>query len=505
MDVLLHPKNPKGEPWKPRLFQTEASKRFNACRYLFLLVPRQFGKTEWGAHVLRDFLFKYENQMNPNALVVMQTYESVNKNYLPRLKAMLKGLPPSVVTIYENKSSEHAYITLKRPWLGDVCTIHFGTASTMKAVDALRGRTINFMLLDEAAYYPEGAWSGVFEPMLDDTKGKAIITSTVNGPNWFMRLDDTAREDQEAGTGYYGHYKLTVEQMLELEPSLREPGFLENKIRSAKRAGTHHVLLQEYYHDYYAGVAKEFPFAKTIRELPNRGVVDMPVHIKGQHNVWVACDIGKQGHYATWAFIVDRISKQPIIIHYSEDHDGIKDFLNNMYNEFHEYNMVYITFPHDVHNKDLWQGGGSFWIKAREHVNNTPRLSKKLVLRDADKPKSAQQDWLYAVSQVSLFRFVTSQCRIGYEKLLQMRFTKDAKTGHVLWGTSVRNSAVHAGDAFRYAVLVYELCKSRTWEEGLDRDPVEEYYKLQEQKKNRTSYLDKVDGRVRYNKNRRRR
>ena len=51
--------------------------------------------------------------------------------------------------------------------------------------DNARGHTVDLVILDEAGYIPEEAWSSAIRPMLLDTGGRALLMGTPNGKNWF--------------------------------------------------------------------------------------------------------------------------------------------------------------------------------------------------------------------------------------------------------------------------------------------------------------------------------
>ena len=54
--------------------------------------------------------------------------------------------------------------------------------------DSLRGSGVNFMVLDEAQDIKEKAWTEVLRPMLSDTKGHALFSTTPKGYNWIYKL-----------------------------------------------------------------------------------------------------------------------------------------------------------------------------------------------------------------------------------------------------------------------------------------------------------------------------
>lgn len=53
--------------------------------------------------------------------------------------------------------------------------------------DALRGEALNGVVLDEAAYTKESAWTEAIRPALSDREGWALFISTPAGRNWFWR------------------------------------------------------------------------------------------------------------------------------------------------------------------------------------------------------------------------------------------------------------------------------------------------------------------------------
>lgn len=56
--------------------------------------------------------------------------------------------------------------------------------------DNLRGVSADFIVLDEAAFFPKGeyTWYSVIMPMITATGGKVLFTSTPNGRNWFWKV-----------------------------------------------------------------------------------------------------------------------------------------------------------------------------------------------------------------------------------------------------------------------------------------------------------------------------
>ena len=66
--------------------------------------------------------------------------------------------------------------------------------------DGLRGEGLDFVVLDEAAFIKEDAWSQALRPALSDRQGGALFISTPRGRNWFFDLynDAQGRDDWQA-------------------------------------------------------------------------------------------------------------------------------------------------------------------------------------------------------------------------------------------------------------------------------------------------------------------
>lgn len=54
--------------------------------------------------------------------------------------------------------------------------------------DSLRSEGLDRVIVDEAAFCPEVAWTESLRPALTDRRGDAVLGSTPNGRNWFFRM-----------------------------------------------------------------------------------------------------------------------------------------------------------------------------------------------------------------------------------------------------------------------------------------------------------------------------
>lgn len=53
--------------------------------------------------------------------------------------------------------------------------------------DSLRGESLDELIMDEAAFMREEAWTEALRPTLSDRRGRAVFISTPKGRNWFWR------------------------------------------------------------------------------------------------------------------------------------------------------------------------------------------------------------------------------------------------------------------------------------------------------------------------------
>lgn len=97
---------------------------------------------------------------------------------------------------------------------------------------ALRGESLDLVVLDEAAYISEVAWKEALRPALSDRRGGAIFISTPNGYNWFYDLFEAAKTRDNWQTFHY--------------PTSANPIISREELNEAKIELGSHVYSQEY-------------------------------------------------------------------------------------------------------------------------------------------------------------------------------------------------------------------------------------------------------------------
>ena len=69
--------------------------------------------------------------------------------------------------------------------------------------DSLRGVSLSALVVDEAAYVKEEAWTMVLRPALSDQRGPAWFITTPSGLNWYYDLWESAKEQPDWTTFSY--------------------------------------------------------------------------------------------------------------------------------------------------------------------------------------------------------------------------------------------------------------------------------------------------------------
>jgi hypothetical protein len=80
-------------------------------------------------------------------------------------------------------------------------TIEFHSGGSIRVRSAeipnhLRGGTLDFLVLDEAAFMVEDVWSKILQATLTASRGSALFLSTPNGQNWFYKLFKLGQNDK---------------------------------------------------------------------------------------------------------------------------------------------------------------------------------------------------------------------------------------------------------------------------------------------------------------------
>ena len=186
-------------------------------KYIAVVAPRQVGKTFLSMQCL---LFWSINHPGSTIFFCSPTYQQAKKV----MEDLYKAIGDSGIVKSFHQSDN--WISLKNE-----SKIWF--KSTERA-DNLRGYTVDFMVVDEAAYHQEEVWNGVLKPMLNVKGKKCLFISTPKGSNWFKTMYDLGQlEDHPDYASCRMHYS--------------ENPYLDQKdLDEAKRTLPDHLFQSEY-------------------------------------------------------------------------------------------------------------------------------------------------------------------------------------------------------------------------------------------------------------------
>lgn len=201
VDVELH-------ACQQAVFDSPARFRVAAC-------GRRFGKTVLGA--VECFIEAWDN---PGATVWWVAPTTKQARLAKR--QLLKMLPKSLYHI-NNTLGEFTLVNGSR-----ICLL------SAERYDNLRGEGVDFVVIDEAAFISEEAWTEALRPSLSDRGGRALFISTFKGENWFWKLHTQAGNPDQTDWDAF------------LYPTSSNPYIPPAELVAAKRSMPYSKYMQEY-------------------------------------------------------------------------------------------------------------------------------------------------------------------------------------------------------------------------------------------------------------------
>ena len=160
--------------------------------------------------------------------------------------------------------------------------------------DSLRGVSLTYVVLDEAAFIKQDIWEKVIRTSLSDKKGRALFISTPSGRNWFYDIYKLGRDETDEE---WKSWLFTTEDNETIDPK---------EVEAAKRTLSSFAFKQEYlasFDNAGSDIFKEEWF-KTAPE-PKDGVEVMAFDLAGFE---AASTGGKKKHLDEHAIAIVKIS-----------------------------------------------------------------------------------------------------------------------------------------------------------------------------------------------------
>ena len=322
----------------------------------------------------------------------------------------------------------------RQPWFRDYVAIEFLGVGNPKA---LKGRTLDFVIADELAFYSEDILTEHLEPKVDDTDGKMLLTSTINGRNHYAMLMDAYRQLEDEGSTQVAEIRFDA-----FTSQARSTDWIREKVKRYKLMGKMHVFMKEYMLNRDAYAFGEAPFAQHVGSLRIKNDTH-PLGSAVIPYVNVSVDLGKPGNNPAWSWRFLPRSKDIHIFEYVDKYDNLTliDYLW----EQHRNRRINIIYPHDVMHPSV-KDGKVHLDEFRDYA--LKRGYHNIHMYSIPKPQNRKALIQEGLQNLVRCKFDLNRCVNGLDHLSKIRFKaveEDLDTGKF-----VRNGSQHAADAYSY-------------------------------------------------------
>lgn len=238
----------------------------SGSKYHIACIGRQFGKSLMAENLL---LYWAINDAPSKIMWVSPVYSQANKVH----KELYAAIARSGIVAQNNFSSSEIQF-------------HNGSSVIFRSAeryDNIRGETLDYAILDEAAFMKDDAWREAIKPTLLVRGKKALFVSTPKGKNWFYDLFQLGQSpDHSNYQSYTGS-------------SYDTPYISTEEIDEAKRTLPEKVFQQEYLAQFIDGGGEVF---QDIEKNQWTGTWPKPTG-----KVFGALDVARAEDYSVATFI----------------------------------------------------------------------------------------------------------------------------------------------------------------------------------------------------------
>lgn len=240
----------------------------NACtdtttKYIIGCTGRQFGKTFMSINILLKWALENNGSV---CMFVSPVYSQAKKVF----SEMTNAIVGTGITTSINKSE--LFIKFIN---GSI--IYFRSA---EREDSLRGYTLDYLVIDEAAYIKDNVWSTVLRATTLVKGKKVLFISTPKGRNWFYEVAIRGENDD------YPQYKTFKGS------SYDSPFISEEELREAKMSLPDSIYQQEILAEFIDDNGQVFSNLKV-----NCTLTSYPQKVAGER-YYAGLDIGRQNDYS---------------------------------------------------------------------------------------------------------------------------------------------------------------------------------------------------------------
>ena len=187
--------------------------------------------------------------------------------------------------------------------------------------DALRGEGLDFVVMDEAAYIQQEAWSEALRPALSDRLGRALFISTPRGRNWFWDIHLRGQSDPDWKSWTF--------------PTSANPFIEATEIEAARSMLPEIIFRQEYLAEFVDSEGAVF------RRIQEAAVLEQLEQPEPNHQYVAGVDVAASIDY-TVVTVLDVAERKEV---YKErfnrvDYPVLVDRLANVFNRWGLYGMT---------------------------------------------------------------------------------------------------------------------------------------------------------------------
>ena len=235
------------------------------CKYHIASIGRQFGKSLMGINLA---LYWAINHGPCKILWISPVYSQTTKVH----KTLMQAIGGTNIVQNNNYSSNEIQ-------LRNGSTIMFRSA---ERYDNIRGLTLDYAIIDEAAFIKDDAYAEAIKPTLLVRGKKVLFISTPKGKNWFYNLYQLGLSPD------YPNYKAYAGS------SYDTPYIEREEIEDAKRTIPKNVFQQEYLAQFIDSGGEVFTDIDKNT---------FPTYTPPQGKVYCGIDLGKQEDYTVATFM----------------------------------------------------------------------------------------------------------------------------------------------------------------------------------------------------------
>lgn len=251
-----------------------AIKRHRA-RFKVVACGRRWGKTTLGVHVAADMAANRRKQVwwvAPTYSLAFQVWRKFKEILAP---------------FWSYKLEAERHIDLPG-----------GGSITIKSADdpnSLRGVGLDYLVVDEAAYVVEEAWTASLRPALTDRRGRALLISTPRGRNWFWRLYLRGKGSDHPD---WQSWQFATETNPTIDPA---------EIEDARALLPVRIFQQEYLAEFLEGGGEVF---RRVRQAATAPTDAAP---QPGHTYTMGCDWGRREDFTALA-VVDATARRMVAL-----------------------------------------------------------------------------------------------------------------------------------------------------------------------------------------------